>query len=234
MQQNGIALNQCNNYNNWCAAGYHCKYASRSPTGYEGSGNTPQECTCSTAPKGKGCTTVANVDGDSFVAFYIDDPVQRVQAIQDEIFQNGPVVVGFSATDTLISQYNCTGKNDKPFDGSGNSLGGHQVTLVGWGTGPSGGYWVVRNSWGPTWNGDGYWNFLWNSGLEDSGFAPATAWTAKYATGLSLAVPRTRKGTAADFVLVILAILLLSIIVILVVKWKRAAQTSRNCIEFFQ
>jgi len=170
MDSNKLSLDQCNPYNQWCSAGYHCP----------GSKGAPPECNCSNAPS-KDCPQVAAVDSDSFVAFYVSDPAQKIAAIQDEIFQNGPVVVGFMVTDNLVSQYACGPKNDTPFDGSGNPLGGHAVVIVGWGKTSDGqGYWVVRNSWGSTWNGDGYWNFLWNSGMEDSATGPVASWTVKW------------------------------------------------------
>jgi len=35
---------------------------------------------------------------------------------------------------------------------SGSLEGGHAVKIVGWGNDPSAGeYWIVANSWGPTW-----------------------------------------------------------------------------------
>lgn len=68
--------------------------------------------------------------------------------------------------------------------------GGHAITLVGWGLGETSKkpYWLVRNSWGPAWNGDGYFRILRGSnacsiescavsvraGDVDKGVAPIT------------------------------------------------------------
>lgn len=42
-------------------------------------------------------------------------------------------------------------------DASQCYMGNHAVVIVGWGKSPKGvSYWIVRNSWGTHWNGDGY------------------------------------------------------------------------------
>jgi len=165
----GIGLDSCNPYNKWCGAGWHCQY--------EGSGVSAMKhrvsetvsnaaCKCSQVTINQKCPVVAKVlDYKSFGG--------DINQIKDEIFQNGPVVVGFMATDVLIKNYNCTKNNPVPFDGSGNGLGGHAVVIVGWGKD----YWVVRNSWGPKWNGTGFWNYKFGCGLENGGSMPVAGWT---------------------------------------------------------
>ena len=196
MYHSRLRPEKCNLYNQWCAAGYHCQSAVSSRVKY-----ALPECTCKGAPDNNACAPIATVDADSFVAFYV--PLEkRVQVVQDEIFENGPVVVGFTVTDALIARYTCKQKNDAPFDGSGNPLGGHAVVIVGWG--PD--YWVVRNSWGTSWNGDGYWKYNWNAGLEDSGTFPPTSWTAQYiSSSASQRSVSLARSTEWLFVLIITA-----------------------------
>lgn len=38
---------------------------------------------------------------------------------------------------------------------SGQPLGGHAVSIIGWGTEGGVDYWLVRNSWNPTWGAGG-------------------------------------------------------------------------------
>jgi hypothetical protein len=212
MENQGLRLDSFNSYNRWCHAGYHCKYEELSASNKP---SPPPECSCSDTATLQNNGLIANVDANSFVTFYVDDPSKRIAAIQDEIFQNGPVVVGFMATDALIGKYNCASKNNTPFDGSGNPLGGHAVVIVGWGkTVDSQGYWVVRNSWGPTWNGDGYWNYLWNCGMEDSSLSPVTAWNAHYVKTLTRTHLQTRHNrfhTIKTWVILVMALILLAL-----------------------
>ena len=228
MSAQGLSLDSCNPYNSWCAAGYHCTYegafSQRSFSHSASSQSVPPECTCSTAPSStKQCSQVATVDNNSFQAFDGSDGNDLVASIQDEIFQNGPVVVGFTATDKLLSEYNCTKKNNVPFDGSGNSLGGHAVVIVGWGTQNGKGYWIVRNSWGTTWNGDGYWNFLWNSGLENSQISPAASWTVTASSGFRSQVmlkTSQRTKTIEWIIISLAAVLFVSVLIWFLVKHK--------------
>ena len=46
---------------------------------------------------------------------------------------------------------------------SANYLGGHAVTVIGYGTDASqGDYWLVRNSWGTSWGEQGYFKMAMN------------------------------------------------------------------------
>jgi len=82
--------------------------------------------------------------------------------IMSEVYKHGPVtatmqVFGDSLSDfgnttspgwTAGAVFNTTNSDLKP--------GMHAVKIVGWGTQGSTKYWLVANSWGTSWNGDGY------------------------------------------------------------------------------
>ena len=64
-----------------------------------------------------------------------------------EVYYHGPVAGGVDA-DPLLDYFG--GVIDNP----GKTIK-HVVSVVGWGTGSQGKYWIVRNSWGTFWGGDG-------------------------------------------------------------------------------
>jgi len=42
------------------------------------------------------------------------------------------------------------------WDGTSKQVGGHAIEIVGWDYDSKGEFWIIKNSWGPSWNGDGY------------------------------------------------------------------------------
>jgi len=105
-----------------------------------------------------------------------------IQAMKDEIYHHGPIVVGFDAYNDI-------------FDYTGglyvsNQLGtpsGHAVSVVGWGTGERD-YWILRNSWGLNWGmrvgqHRGYIHFAQNQyGVEGNPYAPCPLFDCEGAT----------------------------------------------------
>ncbi len=217
LQKQTLMPQTCNPYHAWCSAGYHCTYEGTTAL------PAPPECNCSTRPQRRKaqCKTLGQVDSFRVLG--------SIQAVQDEIFQNGPVVVGFQCTDVLVKTYNCTGKNSTPFDGRGTPLGGHAVVIVGWGydVATQKGFWVVRNSWGTRWNGDGYWTYLWGCGLENSGISAPVAWTvvptaAARAAGLDVRAARF-SGSPIEW-----ALLATSVLVIVLLAVRLGAKAGRH------
>lgn len=210
MQSTGLRLDVCNLYSEFCAPGFHCAHEKKM--------SEEEGCNCANKPKPKSsCPVIAQVDADSLASF------SSIAAIQDEIFQNGPVVVGFSATDTFVKNYNCGATNDEPFDGTGDSWGGHAVVIVGWGSG----YWIVRNSWGAKWNGGGYWRFKWQSGLEN-GSNPPTAWLVKPTAALSTVLAATQVSKVLVIIGIIVGSLLVLYVVFAVVRKMRSAKLPKT------
>lgn len=109
----------------------------------------------------------------------------NVLGIQQEIFQRGPVSVGFAVYESLFDFFSdrsnakkvygvpfigqATGKQVIPGSSKDSELGGHAVVVVGWGideeeknpaTGGGTPYWIIRNSWGINWADGGYFRMI--------------------------------------------------------------------------
>jgi len=105
---------------------------------------------------------------------YNIDPIE--EAIMREIFLWGPVVSGFYVFADFMYSYDGKGIYTHP-DTGGESLGGHAISIVGFGeepdpqTGEIIKYWWIRNSWGADWGINGYFKFkrgIKECGLEDN------------------------------------------------------------------
>jgi len=77
--------------------------------------------------------------------------VNGVSNIMQEIYNNGPVEAGFSVYQDFMS-YTGGVYTHK----SGSLLGGHAIKILGWGTENNVDYWLVANSWGPSWGLQGF------------------------------------------------------------------------------
>jgi hypothetical protein len=103
----------------------------------------------------------------------------NVTDIQNEIIQRGPVTTGFVIYSDFQDEFGSSGMGGqlyKPgttplgstrnsliymWNGKGKPIGGHAITIVGWGTfKESSGhfipYWICLNSWGREWGTNGY------------------------------------------------------------------------------
>lgn len=90
-----------------------------------------------------------------------DKLLQNEQAIMAEIITNGPVITGFMVHNNFSDFFvKNPGKVYNTVEKTGQE-GGHAVSIVGWGVEADGTkYWIIRNSWGPKWNGDGYFRMV--------------------------------------------------------------------------
>lgn len=87
------------------------------------------------------------------------------QDIMQEIYKNGPVETAFSVYEDFL-----TYKSGVYRHTSGSYLGGHAVKFVGWGVENGVKYWLVANSWNPSWGDEGFFKILRGSdecGIED-------------------------------------------------------------------
>lgn len=86
------------------------------------------------------------------------------EAIQGGVMTAGAVEVGFTVMEDFMNYkggiYNYS---------SGLALGGHAVKIVGWGKHFSTFYWIVQNSWGPTWGENGYFRIVnWKTDMQSA------------------------------------------------------------------
>lgn len=94
----------------------------------------------------------------------------NVANMQKDIMLHGPLAIGYVCyRDMLAGGFSDATYKDGVYrvDTSSGVDGGHAVVIVGWGQSGDTPYWIVRNSWGAGWNGDGYWKHL--RGVNDSG-----------------------------------------------------------------
>jgi len=92
--------------------------------------------------------------GKATISSYQDVPEGDEEALMNAVASKGPVSIAIDASHTSFQLY--SGGVYKEEQCSAQSLD-HGVTLVGYGTDATDGdYWIVRNSWGPTWGEEGY------------------------------------------------------------------------------
>ena len=85
-----------------------------------------------------------------------DEEAGSERDIRREIFHWGPVTSGFTVHEDFQAWDGKEGVYE--WDRTSAETGGHAIVIIGWGTDGSSGkdYWMVRNSWGPSWGDGGY------------------------------------------------------------------------------
>jgi cathepsin B len=78
-----------------------------------------------------------------------------VTQIQQEIMTNGPVEGAFTVYADFPSYKSGVYQHE-----SGGVLGGHAIRILGWGTENNTPYWLVANSWNPTWGDNGFFKII--------------------------------------------------------------------------
>lgn len=82
-----------------------------------------------------------------------------------EIMTNGPVEAAFDVYADFVSY-----KSGVYQHVSGGLLGGHAIKMLGWGVENNTPYWLIANSWNPTWGDKGYFKIKRGTnecGIED-------------------------------------------------------------------
>jgi len=85
-----------------------------------------------------------------------------VADVQKDILQYGAVTAAFTVYEDFL-----TYKTGVYTHTTGNALGGHAISIIGWGTESSTPYWLVRNSWNTAWGDNGY--FKIRRGTDECG-----------------------------------------------------------------
>jgi cathepsin B len=107
---------------------------------------------------------------DGYGSDYVQDKVgaqtaysvRGITQIQQDLLDNGPLYVAFTVYDDFP-----TYKSGVYQHTSRKQLGGHAVTMVGWGTLDGQDYWRIKNSWNEEWGDNGH--FLISRGHDECG-----------------------------------------------------------------
>ncbi|GBM48154.1 Cathepsin L [Araneus ventricosus] len=86
---------------------------------------------------------------------YVDIPSGDENALKQAVATVGPIAVAIDAEDEGFFSYK-SGIYDQPNCPNDVGFLTHAVLVVGYGTENGLDYWLVKNSWGPTWGMDGY------------------------------------------------------------------------------
>jgi len=89
--------------------------------------------------------------------------------LMKELYANGPIEVAFSVYDDFLAYKTGVYKRT-----SNRFLGGHAVKMMGWGVEGGVKYWLVANSWNPSWGDQGFFKIRRGTdecGIEDEGVA---------------------------------------------------------------
>ncbi len=96
---------------------------------------------------------------------------EKIRTIKEAVWSYGPIATNMVFFEDL-DRYT---HGVYIYDGKSEEQGGHWVAIVGWRDDPevkNGGYWICRNSWGPRWGENGYFNIAYGEcGIDDFWFA---------------------------------------------------------------
>ena len=98
-------------------------------------------------------SVVAYKEGLSHRVISATNILQNINSMKTSLFQKNPFVVGISVYESFESEEVAkTGYVPMPNPKKEKLLGGHAVCVCGY----IPNYWIVRNSWGPSWGDKGY------------------------------------------------------------------------------
>ena len=93
------------------------------------------------------------------------------EQIKNAIYTYGPITAGISAGNGFSDYDDGIFSTDETADCPGTTFQtNHQIILVGWND--VGGYWILRNSWGPNWGESGYMRIAYGTSRVGEG----TSW----------------------------------------------------------
>lgn len=90
-----------------------------------------------------------------------------VSSLMMEIYNHGPIECAFTVYENFMHYPHSQGVTNTVYNKVvGRNVGGHAITVVGWGQTSDGiPYWEIRNSWNTTWGLEGTFRFLRGSDL---------------------------------------------------------------------
>ena len=92
-----------------------------------------------------------------------DDDEVKKRKIQEDVYQYGPVTVGFNVYNSFKEFFNRnpTGVYTESDATPSDPPEGHAVDIIGWGSQPVF-HWIIRNSWSFNWGDGGVFRMQWN------------------------------------------------------------------------
>jgi cathepsin B len=104
-------------------------------------------------------------DGTPLKKYYGKSPAQlpNPTSIQSNLLQYGPVEAAMTVYQDFMYYQGGIYKHT-----SGSELGGHAIKITGWGSENGENFWIVANSWGPTWGENGFFRIAWGQCGIDS------------------------------------------------------------------
>jgi C1A family cysteine protease len=81
---------------------------------------------------------------------------RNIVRIKKDILDNGPVSAAMIVYNDFLHYKG--GVYEHPHGSTDKPVGGHAVTIQGWGKDDNGEYWICKNSWGTKWGLQGFWH----------------------------------------------------------------------------
>ena len=104
---------------------------------------------------------------DDYSSWRADGSNSDREKIKTQIIENGPVVAHIRAIDNFAIWGSIDHNPSSYFRNYLPAIGiNHVIVIVGWKDSlliPKGGYWICKNSWGPGWGYDGFFNLVYGS-----------------------------------------------------------------------
>ena len=89
-----------------------------------------------------------------------------IESIKQEIYKWGPVASGFNVFPDFLNEYDGISIYMGPTDKKAQTIGGHAIKILGWGSEEVNGemvdFWWIANSWGTKWGRSGYFKMKMN------------------------------------------------------------------------
>ncbi len=103
------------------------------------------------------CNTGISTPHDAIAWDHVSGADPTVSELKEALCEYGPIAIGFRST-SAFQAYDSGIFNQTVSSTNSN----HAMTLVGWDN-SSGGYWIVKNSWGTGWGEGGFARIAWTS-----------------------------------------------------------------------